>query len=462
VLGSQENITRLMQPLKTDGYLRDQEVDVNQQNGEKRTGLVSANVIMLKDTPHFVMIIRDIEELRRTEQERRDLTEQLVQSQKLESIGRLAGGVAHDFNNLLTVILSTSQMMLLRTEKDDPLRREWGVVESAAIKASNLTRQLLAFSRKQVLAPKVINLNEALKGMDRMLRRVIGEDIVLSTLLGDELWPVKADPGQMEQVIVNLAVNARDAMPKGGHLTFETRNVSLSKKNDTTVVGVKDGDYVLLTVRDTGMGMSQEVLDRVFEPFFTTKREGEGTGLGLATVYGIVKQSDGEIRVESGVNKGTTFRIYMPRTDEVGSDEEKESWDPSQFSGKEKILIVEDNTDVRQTTSKVLRHYGYDVHEVGSGVEALEMIDQNKLMPDLIITDVVMPNMNGVELVKEVRSRNKRMKILFISGYTDHILSSTESISECCVEFLEKPLDPRTLVRKVRSLLDESCDCVDP
>jgi PAS domain S-box-containing protein len=396
---------------------------------------------------------QDITEAERAEAALRRSEEQLRQSQKMEAVGRLAGGVAHDFNNLLTVITGYSAMSLNAMENNNPLRKNVEEIQAAAERASSLTGQLLAFSRKQVLQPRIINLNETVSGMEKMLRRLIGEDIELSTLFDPELSHVKADPGQLEQVVLNLAVNARDAMPRGGKLTIQTSNVCLDQKTRFRNRDLEVGEYVMLAITDTGVGMTEEVKPHLFEPFFTTKGLGRGTGLGLATCYGIICQSDGDIRVYSEPNCGTTFKIYLPRVDAPATNTNGKNDPDTLPEGNESILIVEDETAVRRLAATVLRTSGYRVQEARDGIEAYALIQANQPF-DLIITDVIMPKMSGKELYDQIKVIAPRVKVLFMSGYTDDALAH-HGVLGPELTFLEKPFSPSRLAQKVREVIDK-------
>ena len=370
----------------------------------------------------------------------------------MEAVGRLAGGVAHDFNNLLTVITCYSSMSLRQMEKGHPLRKNTEEVQAAAERAASLTGQLLAFSRKQVLQPRIINLNDIVAGMEKMLRRLIGEDIELCTMFDPELGHVKADPGQFEQVILNLGVNARDAMPRGGKLSIQTANVNLDQKTRFRNRDLDVGEYVMVAITDTGVGMTEEVKSHLFEPFFTTKGVGRGTGLGLATCYGIICQSDGDVRVYSELNCGTTFKIYLPRVD-APATMDNNSGDPDTLpEGEESILIVEDEAAVRRLAASVLRTSGYQVQEARDAVEGLALI-QSKQPFDLVITDVIMPKMSGKELYDQIKVIAPRIKVLFMSGYTDDALAH-HGVLGPELSFLEKPFSPSRLAHKVREVLD--------
>ncbi|MDO8957967.1 MAG: ATP-binding protein [Deltaproteobacteria bacterium] len=349
------------------------------------------------------------------------LQEQLRQSQKMEAIGQLAGGIAHDFNNLLTIMKGHSQLALMNLKEGEPLRGSFEEIEKATTKSANLVRQILAFSRRQVMEMIVLDLNTLLRDLEKMLRRIIGEDIGLLTVLADDLGRVKADPGQIEQVVLNLAVNARDAMPQGGKLTIETANVELDEAYARSHVAVTPGRYVMLAVSDTGVGMTPEIRERVFEPFFTTKEKGKGTGLGLATVYGIVKQSGGNIWLYSEPGQGTTFKIYLPRVDEpLAKEREKE--EIGLFRGVGVILVVEDEEGVRKLVLEMLKKQGYSVLEADDEEEALLICRQYKDTIHLMVTDVVMPRISGPELAKRLVVFHPEMKVLYMSGYADNAI----------------------------------------
>jgi PAS domain S-box-containing protein len=396
----------------------------------------------------------DITERNRSEKEKRVLEEQFYQSQKMEAIGKLAGGVAHDFNNILTVIKGYCQLSLFAFKEGDPLKGNIEEVMKAADRAASLTRQLLAFSRRQIMEMQVLDLNYIIRNLDKMLRRMIGEDIELTTLLADDLGKVKADPGQIEQVLMNLVVNARDAMPKGGNLTIETASVKLDEQYARNHIAVTPGEYVMMAVSDTGIGMSPEVRERIFEPFFTTKEKGKGTGLGLSTVYGIVKQSDGNIWVYSEPGKGTTFKIYLPRVDEP-ADELRVKVEGQEIpGGSETILLVEDDETVRELAVKILEKHGYEVLGAGSGDEALQICRERKKQMHLVLTDVVMPGMNGRQLAERLQEICHGFKVLYMSGYTDNAIAH-HGILEKGLDFIQKPFTPEDLLRKVRKTLDK-------
>jgi signal transduction histidine kinase len=379
--------------------------------------------------------------------------EQLRQSQKMDAIGQLAGGVAHDFNNLLTVINGYSDLALRRMGKDDPLRKPIHEIGKAGARAAGLTRQLLAFSRRQMLQAKVLDLNSVVREMDTMLQRLIGEDVDLLTLLKPSLGQIKADPGQLEQVLLNLVVNARDAMPKGGKITIETSHKYLDEAYARAHVAVRPGHYVALTISDTGVGMDAETQKRIFDPFFTTKEVGKGTGLGLSTVYGIVKQSEGNIWVYSEVGTGTTFKIYLPRVDDVADGEDLAGDSCSVPGGSETILLVEDEDLVRSLAVEILEQFGYAVIAAANGEEGLRLSKEFAGRIDLLISDVVMPQMSGRELAQHISVLRPETRVLFMSGYTDDAIVR-HGILEENMSFIQKPFLPDALARKARELLD--------
>ncbi|HYQ02795.1 MAG TPA: ATP-binding protein [Polyangiaceae bacterium] len=381
------------------------------------------------------------------------LAEQFRQAQKMEAIGQLAGGVAHDFNNLLSVILSYSSIVSDQLEHDNPTRNDIAEIQRAAERAADLTRQLLAFSRQQVLQPRVFVLSETVAGMQRMLSRLLGEHIELSFFMRGASGKIFADPTQVEQVVMNLAVNARDAMPEGGKLTIEIADAELDTAYASERVGVEPGDYVLLAVSDNGIGMDAKTKERIFDPFFTTKDKAKGTGLGLATVFGIVKQSRGHIWVYSEVGRGSTFRVYFPRTEQVPEDVSRTTAVPLVLQGTETVLLVEDEAQLRQVTRAILERNGYRVIDACNGEEALVVCATSSEEIVLLITDVVMPRMNGEQLANQLLALRPALKVLFISGYTEHSIVH-HGVLEEGIEFLPKPLTPAALLRKVREVLD--------
>ncbi|HXJ05866.1 MAG TPA: PAS domain S-box protein [Candidatus Acidoferrum sp.] len=385
--------------------------------------------------------------------ERKLLENQLQQSRRMEAVGRLAGGIAHDFNNLLTIIKGYAELALQRSGIQPEQRADVMQIENAAERAALLIRQLLAFSRRQVLQPKIIDLNAIVLGLDKLLGRLMGEHIEMVTRCGANVGNVKADPAQVEQVIMNLVVNARDAMPKGGRLTVETVNVELDSTYARDHVSVKPGSYVMLAVSDTGMGISRETMAHIFEPFFTTKESGKGTGLGLSTVYGIVKQSGGYIWVYSEPDKGTTFKVYLPRV--VAEVESKPGVleIPGAGRGSETILLVEDEEAVRDLASRILSAKGYAVVAARSTKEAEQFSEKHTGDIHLVLTDIVMPGTSGRELAKRIAARHPRTRILFMSGYTDNVLAEG-GVLEAGLSFLQKPFTPGAQVQKVRDVLD--------
>jgi PAS domain S-box-containing protein len=399
----------------------------------------------------FVLLAADRTEHRRLEA-------QLRQAQKMEAVGRLAGGVAHDFNNMLTAIKSYSQLVLADLAMADALAAEALAadvreIDRAADRAAQLTKQLLAFSRQQVLEPRVLDLNETVGGVEAMLRRLIGADVEVRTRLAPTLGRVQADPGQLEQVLMNLAVNARDAMPGGGTLTIETANVELDGRYARGHAGVEPGPYVMLAVSDTGVGMDPATQARIFEPFFTTKAAGKGTGLGLSTVYGIVEQSDGHVEVYSTPGLGTTFKVYLPRLDAALEDVHREERDAVPRDGSETILLVEDDETVRAVARRVLQRAGYTVLEAANGAQALRLCEHADQAIDLVVTDMVMPELGGRELATRLRARRPEMRFLFMSGYTEDA-ALRANLLEASAAFLGKPYTPTALAGKVREVLE--------
>ena len=432
------------------GHSSRYELEIRLKKGEKK-------IIYLSCSPRFddargylgsFCAVMDI-----TEQKL--LEEQFLQSQKMESIGRLAGGVAHDFNNLLTAIIGHTEIALFNIDKDSPVKKDITVIQEAADRAADLTQQLLAFSRRQTLEPRVIDLNAIIENMGKMLQRIIGEDIVLKTFPFENLWPVKVDPGQIEQVIINLAVNARDAMPEGGTLTIETANMSLDNSYQNMHHEVAPGPYVMLSISDTGIGISDEVKEHIFEPFYTTKRKGQGTGLGLSTVFGIINQSDGHIWVYSEVDKGTSFKIYLPKADgraEVIAPAHVHKEIPT---GTESILVVEDEDTVRQIACMALSKQGYKIIEAKTGDQAIEICQNQSTKIDLIVTDVVMPIMHGTEMIELIHKFRPDLKPLFMSGYTENAIVE-KGILKPGISYIQKPFRPHDLAIKVREVLDHN------
>ncbi|MGA2959883.1 MAG: PAS domain S-box protein [Thermodesulfobacteriota bacterium] len=397
--------------------------------------------------------VEDITERRQTQEALRKSEEQLRQWQRVEAIGRLAGGVAHDFNNLLMTIKGCSELLLNAFDRRDPRREEVEEILKAGERATSLTRQLLAFGRRQVLQPQVLDLNSLVINMDKMLRRLIGEDIQLVTVLDQELWSVKVDPGMIEQVIMNLAVNSRDAMPNGGKLTIETANIIHDENYASRHISMKPGYYVMVAVSDNGCGMDKETQSHLFEPFFTTKEKGKGTGLGLSTVYGIIKQSGGNIWVYSEPSQGTTFKIYLPRVEKTATVYKPKASSPPAPGGTETILLVEDEEAVRTMVSKILRNKGYTVLEAAHSEEAFEISERHEGPIHLMVTDVIMPQMSGPELAERLAPRLPEMKVLYMSGYPDNTIVQ-HGVLEPGTAFLQKPFTLNALESKVREVLD--------
>ncbi|MEW6237709.1 MAG: response regulator [Candidatus Omnitrophota bacterium] len=385
--------------------------------------------------------------------ERKMLEEQYRQSQKMEAVGRLAGGIAHDFNNLAMAIKGYCDFALKEIPTENPAYQDIEEVKKAADRTASLTHQLLAFSRKQILQPQIVNLNELIAGIGKMLQRLIEENIELVILPDPDLDFIKADRVQVEQIIMNLSVNARDAMPKGGKLSIETANVFLDQSYAQTHYEVQAGPYVMIAVSDNGCGMDKETQSHIFEPFFTTKEQGKGTGLGLATVYGIVKQSKGHIWVYSELGKGTVFKIYFPRIGETEEIEVSEKIIPDTLQGTETILVAEDEEIVRSMVCRSLREYGYTILEAENGMKALEICEQNKDKIRLVLTDVIMPEMNGRELSDLIQTAYPQIKVIFMSGYTENAIVHQGMLDEGII-FLQKPFMPMNLLQKIRAALD--------
>ena len=444
--------SRFVVALKKDGFVRDMEASFRTRSGDTKPVLVSARVVTLNGQQMVLAVTRDISEQKKAAEERSVLEKELRHAQKLESIGRLAGGIAHDFNNILTVIMSCLESMRDDAANAAPANlEEIGQLQAVANRAAGLTGQLLAFARKQVIAPVTLDLNSIIRGSEKLLSRVLGEDVTLESVLSPDLWTVRCDPGQVEQVILNLAVNARDAMPDGGKLTIQVTNVEVEEELVALHPFMRVGEYVRVRVMDTGTGMASEVKEHIFEPFFTTKPQGKGTGLGLAVVYGIVKQSDGYIVVESDPGRGTAFDVYFPRSDAPSAAVVKEP--PSANRGTETVLVVEDDPLVRQSTVRMLAAAGYRVVAASNGGEALVRAKQENGSLHLLLTDVIMPGLNGHELANELCRLRPGLRVLYVSGYTGEVLTRADVV-DGAVEFLAKPFTRTSLLARVRAVLD--------
>lgn len=439
---------RLIELLRDVGEFKDVEADWKRKDGTPITVMCSGRSLNESaDTPPcFEVFAEDVTD-------RRVLERQLRMAAKMEAVGRLSGGIAHDFNNLLGVIIGYSQVLRRKLPEGGPLAEYAEEIEKAGQRAVSLTRQLLAFSRQQILSPAVLNLNALVADMEKMLPRLIGEDIAVSVKLSPELGSVKADQGQVEQVVMNLAVNARDAMPTGGKLVVETANVELDEAYSRHHPGAKPGRYVMLAVTDSGMGMSAETLAHIFEPFFTTKEVGKGTGLGLATVYGVVKQSGGYVWVDSAIGKGASFQIFLPRVDETAVPSITKPALADDLKGTETILLVEDADALRKLARSFLTEHGFQVLAAPNGEAAIEVAKVHSGRVDLLLTDVVMPGMNGRCLADELLSKWPALKVVFISGYTDSFIAG-HGVLEPGTHLLHKPFTEDALIRKVREVLD--------
>jgi two-component system, cell cycle sensor histidine kinase and response regulator CckA len=445
---------RMMTIVREQRSVRDFETSFRRKNGETRVALLSVEAIELMDEddlvgeePVILVMVQDVTERRRLE-------EQLRHSQKMESIGRLAGGVAHDFNNLLTVILGYCELLATRFERQPRAQREMQEIRHAAERAASLTRQLLAFSRKQILMPEVLNLGRVVHELSSLVERLIGEDVEVSLSIAPDLGLVAADPGQMEQVLMNLAVNARDAMPEGGKLLFELTNVDIDEACSSQHLDLRPGSYVMLAVADSGVGMTPEVRKRIFDPFFTTKEAGKGTGLGLSTVHGIVNQSGGSIWVYSEPGRGTTFKIYLPRVAGTpdASSEQADSDSTSSPQASATILLAEDDDQLRLLARRTLELAGYTVLDASDPLAAQQLLETHDDAIDLLITDVVMPGLSGPELASSPAARRSRTRVLYMSGYTDDAIVH-HGILKSGTHFLQKPFTPHHLLRRVREVL---------
>jgi hypothetical protein len=438
-----------MEEFRRRGRLDGVELKWKKKDGSVIAVRVSGRVVGLEGSPEEALeiIAEDITE-------RRALEDQFRQAQKMEAVGRLAGGVAHDFNNLLLVISGYAEVMLEQLERESSLHQKAVAIQQSADRATTLTRQLLAFSRKQLLELKVVDVNAIVADMERLLRPLIGENIELVTKLGSELGRTRADSGQLEQVLMNLVVNSKDAMPEGGRITIATENVTLDDSYRRKHTFIQPGPYVMLSVSDTGVGMSKETQAQIFEPFFTTKEKGKGTGLGLSTVYGIVKQSGGYVFVQSELGRGSTFRIYLPRVDDPAETYSPTKTAQEAINGTETVLLVEDEESVRQLVKETLQARGYRVMEAENGRAGLEVAESYGGTIDMVITDVVMPGMSGRELAKKLVAARPNTKVLYLSGYTEDSVVQQDVLGSG-TSFLQKPFTLQTLAKKVREILRE-------
>ncbi|MDP2993005.1 MAG: PAS domain S-box protein [Deltaproteobacteria bacterium] len=445
-----ENREIYQRRLEQNGFVKDYEIDMKRKDGEKLVVLVTSTAV--RDEKGAVVayrgMIRDVTEHKKLEQ-------QLLHAQKMEAVGQLAGGVAHDFNNILTVTIGCGNLLKMKMEEDDPLKTYVDQILTSSERAASLTQSLLAFSRKQILNPQPVKINKIVKSVEKLLLRVIGEDIhiQLKTMVTDKDLTVMADSGQIEQVLMNLATNARDAMPKGGLLIIETELVKLSNEYIKTHVYGKPGIYALVSVTDTGLGMDEKTKGKIFEPFFTTKEVGKGTGLGLATVYGIIKQHSGYIDVYSELGKGTTFKIYLPVIKSEAEETKPEVITPLK-NGTETVLVAEDETEVRRLIKSMLEEFGYKIIEAVDGEDAIDKFMENKDRIQLLILDVIMPRRNGKEAYEEIKKVRPDIKALFISGYATDIIHEKD-ILEKKINFISKPILPTELLKKVREVLDK-------
>jgi signal transduction histidine kinase/ActR/RegA family two-component response regulator len=415
---------------------------------------ITAFAHQIAATWHKTRLMQDLEkslaELQQTQS-------QLIQAQKMEAVGRLSGGIAHDFNNLLTVIQVNTQLLERQLRPEDPLWEHVQQIRESGERATRLTKQLLSFSRREIIQPQVLDLNRSIRSLGRVLQRIVSENVALTLSLADNLWPVKMDPARIEQMLINLAANARDAMPKGGHLFVETANLELDATSAAEYLDLQPGQFVLLTVSDTGMGMEEETLAHVFEPFFTTKERGEGTGLGLPTVYGIVKQGGGEVQIDSKVGGGTTFKIYLPKAEksELPKAKAQRIMPISDARGTETILVVEDVAAVQELAVQILRTHGYTVLAAMNGHEALQICKDYEGSIHLLLTDVVMPEMNGKELFEKLRPKHTNMRVLYMSGYGSNVIAQ-HGVPEEGAGILAKPFTLENLTQKIRAVLDAS------
>jgi signal transduction histidine kinase len=422
------------------------------KDGQRIPVEISNRLFDFRGTKGILATVRDISVAKRAEEEKEMLRSQLNQAQKLESVGRLAGGVAHDFNNMLGVILGHAEIAMDKIDQTHNLYSDLNEIRKAANRSADLTRQLLAFARRQTISPRVLDLNATVEGMTKMLRRLIGEDIDLVWRPGTNLSPVKVDPGQIDQILANLCVNARDAISGTGKVTIETGTTTFDRDYCANHPDFLPGRFVMLAVSDNGCGMVKEIREKIFEPFYTTKGIGKGTGLGLSTVYGIVKQNHGFINVYSEPGNGTTFKIYLPPAEEQATENPAAPLEKN-LRGKETVLLVEDEAPILALVESVLEHYGYQVLAAKSPKEALKMVQDHPGPIHLIITDVVMPEMNGKDLRDKLAKFRPQVRIIFMSGYTANVIAHHGILDEN-IDFLQKPFSIKTLLQMVRSVLD--------
>ena len=444
-------IPRIMEELRQHGHATWEGAHLT-RDGQRIPVEINNRLFDLGGAPMILATVRDVTERKRAEKEQAILQEQLNQAQKLESVGRLAGGVAHDFNNMLGVILGHAEIAMEKIDQANALFEDLTEIRKAALRSADLTRQLLAFARRQTISPKILDLNETVEGMLKMLRRLIGEDIDLAWLPETNLWPVKVDPGQIDQLLANLCVNARDAISGIGKVTIETGAACFDKDYCSRHPGFSPGEFVMLAVSDNGCGMEKETMSNIFEPFFTTKAFGEGTGLGLATVYGIVRQNNGFINVYSEPGEGTTFKIYLPRAGEQTTQQPPVD-SKKDLRGDETVLLVEDEESILTLGKTILQRYGYEVLATKSPTEALGMIQNYPGPIHLLIIDVVMPEMNGKDIRDKLVEFKPDLKTMFMSGYTANVIAHHGILDEG-IDFLQKPFSVNTLLEKVRSVLD--------
>ena len=453
IWASPEDRAKLVGILQEQGGIQEFETRFRRKSGEIMDVVLSAEAIEVAGQQYILGLTHDITERKRAKAEKEKLEAQLFQAQKMESVGRLAGGVAHDFNNMLGVIIGRAEMALEQDVPNEKLQRNLQEILKAGLRSADLTRQLLAFARKQTVVPKVLDLNETISGMLKMLRRLIGEDIDLLWVPALDLWKVKIDPSQVDQILANLVVNARDAIPGVGAITLRTDNVVLDDSDGVEIPEFIPGEYVLLTIIDTGAGMSREVRENIFEPFFTTKELGKGTGLGLSTVYGIVKQNDGFIFVASEPGNGTTFKIYLPRFETETEQVPIEETSDKRPTGTETILVVEDDEAILNLSKMILENLGYTVLAAKTPVQAIHLAEDHPGELHLLITDVVMPEMNGRELARQLIAIRPNLKSLYMSGYTADIITH-RGILDAGVNFIQKPFCSYDLAARVRQVLD--------